>query len=112
MVQNVHNDDIGQRCLRVWTILIGCAIVRQTIPYPDLARDADVDLVLLANGNLLRPIGRYCVRQQLPRLDVLAVGQHTGVPGHGYSGDPAQDTEPVWDYDWRLVPHPEPNDFA
>ena len=51
MVQNMHDDDFGQRCLRVWTTLIGCALAHDTIPYPELAQIANVPQVPLFGGH-------------------------------------------------------------
>ncbi len=111
MVQDIHGDDFGRRCLRVWTVLIERAFARETITYQELARIANVPMVLLVRGPLLPKIGEYCGRYGLPSLDVLAVNEGTGIPGDGYTGDPPNDTEEVWEFIWQAVPEPVVDDF-
>ena len=102
----------GQRCCRLWVVLVVEAHHQRLITYPELAQAANVPLPLLHNRTFLNPLNDFCSRQRppLPSLTAIAVRQRQRTPGHGYVG---ADAQAVFDHvGWLDAPTPTPEDFA
>ncbi len=90
----------SQRALQIWPILINAAHNRQVLNYQSVG-----DLIGMPPIALTQPLGlimNYCAGHQLPPLTLLVVGKETGRPGPGLTtvGDPDQDRENVFSYNW------------
>ena len=107
MVRQFDSSD-QHRALKTYLILIGHATRRETTTYGDLAAKLGDNVQPISVGNYLDPISRYCERNNLPRLTVLAVGKDSGVPSDGYPGPREsidEDRERVYRYNWyNLIP--------
>ena len=104
----------GERCLRIWKVLLGQALVKSRITYSELSGYADIPQVMLRSsgpGTLLAGINAHCARNNLPPLAVLAVRRDTKEPGEGYEGDLVEDTREVFRFNWFLAPNPTGDDF-
>ena len=111
---NQDRNSRGERCLRIWKVLLGQALVRNRITYSELASYADIPQVMLRSsgqGTLLARVNAYCDRNSLPPLAVLVVRIDTKEPGAGYLGNVAEDTREAFKFDWFSVSYPTADSF-
>ena len=92
------------KTLKVYMILTGCAVRRETATHRIIAER--IGVIAQGVNVYLARIHRYCVRNNLPPLDVLVVSVLTGEVEGGYSGPREyiyRDRERVYDFDWFMV---------
>lgn len=109
-------DPVFVRAQQVWIILVSEIMGRResagsdgvTITYGDLSRKmgkAKVPPVSL--GKHTGIIAHYCIENDLPPLNIIAVNQKTGLPGYGVLGTTdrhfERDMKKVMEYDWFSV---------
>jgi len=97
-----------QRAYRAWSVLIGAAADKTRLTYKQLG-DA-IGIHHRAVRFVLGPIQEHCMMARLPPLTILAVGQDTGRPGHGFvawdAADLAAGREQVYAYAWGKQTNP------
>jgi hypothetical protein len=102
-----------ERAAQVWSLLVYAATVQQTLSYTMIEKMTGIPRYTL--GGILRPIQRYCERKNIPRLNVLAVSQDTGLPGEGFHLKDAasifQEQARVFVHDWFVSKPPSPDDL-
>ena len=107
------NNQLENRALQIWQILIGFAYARKIATYSEVA---DI-LGYEGAGTLNRQLGHimhFCDQNSLPPLTVLVVNSETGLPGDGFEteGDLHRKREKVFNCDWFNIIPPTPKELA
>ena len=95
------------KTLKTYLILVGCAARRETITYGMTAER--IKVAEIGMNVYLNRIHRYCEKNGLPLLTVLAVSVVTGEVGNGYPGPREliyRDRERVYEFDWLEISPP------
>jgi len=93
----------SRRARRAWPKLVAAANRGAPLTYKELS--ASIGEHWRAASWFLGVIQRYCAKNELPRLQALAINQRTRVPGNGYAGSRgvrahAREVERVRTHDW------------
>ena len=89
------------RVLQTYLILVGHATRRETTTYLKLADQLETAGQSI-NGHL-RPLHEYCVKNNLPYIDIIVVSGISGEPGLSYPGPREHiytGREAVYNHDW------------
>jgi hypothetical protein len=102
----------SEQAVQVWQVLIGAALLRQTLTYTMLAERIGTDSGAL--GVPLGMVNRYCAMKQLPPLAVLVVRSDAGTPADDLTWTTDVDfaREAVYQLEWFKLKPPSANDFA
>ena len=95
------------KTLKTYLILVGCATRRETITYGMIAKR--IKVAEIGMNVYLNRIHRYCEKNGLQPLTVLAVSVMTGEVGDGYPGPQEyiyRDRERVYEFDWLEISPP------
>ena len=99
----------AERAWQIWPVLVLAAKNRQTLTYEQLAKLIGV-VPPPALAQLLEPIHRYCLDNDLPPLTAVVVSSKTGLPGIGFKAAedvPAAQAEVYAQKEWPAAPAPE-----
>jgi putative restriction endonuclease len=105
------NSSNPTRALQIWQIIVGKAHSRQKMTYGELAKMIGYTVIIAVHGPL-KLIEYYCVKNGLPRLNILVVDKQSGVPGEGTNtANFENELQQVFDYDWYALMPPTPEEF-
>ena len=94
----------------VWAVLAFAASQGKTLTYQQMGML--IDRAPRSVSWFLKPIGSFCLLNDLPRLDCLVVAGRTGRPGDKGKKFPDGERERVFGKDWLAMTTPEAGAFA